>query len=337
VAVKYIAPVELSHEELAATPNPDVDDVGDLQIVDLAGAEYDVVQTGSRRWAGVLVGIAVAVTGFGFVCHGSGLPARDPVGAGSKIEATAAAIQQRGLGANAGDGTALALDDRLAIITAPAEGMTVTSGVTMTGGVVVVDADARRVLGSVHASVAFGELVLGSRDVNVQAVGQFEFRIPVFPPPFDAPVVLRMHAAPPDVSGGLDLSRDFLLNIPSVVGFWDTSSTGIVDAGGRAQILVRGYGPLSARTMDIAIRDPRGRVLSTRSVRLAVVADAPGSVAGHAFGLGSFEVGLALPAGAADPLLLYVTWRDPATGDRLHMETALPDMTVAPARAEPRV
>src|SRR5262245_58163026 len=52
--MKYIAPVER-----------EPDDVGGPEIVDLTGAEHAAVPSGSRRWIGVLVGLAVAITGFG--------------------------------------------------------------------------------------------------------------------------------------------------------------------------------------------------------------------------------------------------------------------------------
>jgi hypothetical protein len=195
--------------------------------------------------------------------------------------------------------------------------------VTMTGGVVVVDAFARRPVGMVHASVAIGELVLGSTDVEVQTIGPFEFRIPLFPPPFAAPVVLRLHAAPSGRGGGFDVFRDFRLNIPSAVGFWDASPTGPVDARGRVLIVIRGYAPLSARTVDVAIRDGRGHEVATGSIRLAVDADLPGSAGGWSLGLGSFEATLWLPPGWGDRLSLIATWRDAATGTQLHMETAL--------------
>jgi hypothetical protein len=335
--MKYIAPVEPRHEASAGAQGVGAADLDGPRIVELTGVEQDVVGPGSRRWSAVLVGIAVAVTGFGFVWHGSGPPVRGPARDASEV-ATAASATPRGLdGANETGGAALDVGDQPLVVIAPADGATVTSGVTMTGGVVVIDAAARRALGMVHASVSIGGLVLGSSDVDVQTIGPFEFRIPLFPPPFDAPVVLRMQAAPSGGGHGFEVSRDFHLDIPSAVGFWDASPTGVVDAGGRVQMVIRGYGPRSARTVDIAIRDARGHDVANGSVRLAVDADLPGAVAGRILGLGSFDATLWLPPGPADGLSLIATWRDAATGARLHVETALTPVARGPAAAWPRV
>jgi hypothetical protein len=245
------------------------------------------------------------------------------VWAPSEARSIASASPGNRVGPLATDGAAQGLDDQPIVITTPAGGATVTSGVTMTGGAVVVDASARRALGMVHTSVSIGELVLGSRDTDVQAAGPFQVRIALFPPPFDAPVVLRMRGAPSSGRGGFDVSRDFHLAIPSAVGFWDASATGLVDAGGRIQVRIRGYGPLSARAVDIAIRDARSHAVAKASVRLAVDGDVPGAVAGRILGLGSFDATLWLPPGSAGKLSLVATWRDAGTGARLHMETTL--------------
>ncbi len=116
-------------------------------------------------------------------------------------------------------------DDRPVIVTAPAEGATVTGGIAVTGGVVVVDATARRALGTVHASVSIGDAVLGCHDVSVDLAGPFEVRIPVFPPAFDAPVVLRLDSEPLGGRSGFAVSRQLRLDVPSVVGFWDAAPT----------------------------------------------------------------------------------------------------------------
>jgi hypothetical protein len=295
----------------------------DLQIVELGGAEHGVVRAGSRRWTGVLVGLAVAITGFGFVYHGSSPPV--PGAGGEASEAPAAAPRTPpGVDGAIESGAALDVSEPPVIVTAPADGATVTSGAIMTGGVVVVDAVARRALGLVHASVSIDERVLGAGDLNVPTSGPFEVRIPVFPPPFAARVALRMQVYPSGGDPGSELSRDFRLNIPSVVGFWDVSPTGVVDPHGRLQILIRGYGPVAARTVVIAVRDARGHDVATGSAGIAVHGDLPGAEGGRILGLGSFGATLWLPP-AADALSLQATWRDAATGARLHMETALPE------------
>jgi hypothetical protein len=321
--MKYMAPVEPRHAVSAWAESLDVDDLGGIQIVELGGAEHGFVRNGSRRWLGVFIAIAAAVTGFGFVSHGSEATLLGPVQTRSEVRAVASASPGNRVGAPATDRTTEALDDQPIVVTSPVEGATITSGVTMTGGVVVIDAAARRPLGRVHAAVSIGELVLGARDVDVETSGTFQFRILLFPPPFDAPVALRMQAAPSGGRAGFDMSRDFHLAIPSAVGFWDASATGLVDAAGRVQMRIRGYGPLSARTVDIAIRDARRQEIATDSVRLTVDGDLPGAVGGRILGLGSFDTTLWLPRGSSGHLTVLVRWRDAATGARLHMETAL--------------
>jgi hypothetical protein len=324
VDMKYIARMEPSHESSAGAQGVRadyLDDVDDLGIVELAAVEHGIVGSGSRRWIGVAVGIAVGITGFGFVSHGTGPPSRGPAHDASAAAAAASGTPPGLDGANETGGTALDVGDRPVLVIAPADGATVTSGVTMTGGVVVVDAVAHRALGMVQTSVSMGGLVLGSSDVDVQTAGPFEFRIPLFPPPFAAPVVLRMHAAPSARGGGFDVFRNVHLNIPCAVGFWDASPSGTIDARGRVPIVIRGYAPLSARTVDLAIRDGRGHEVATGSIRLAVDADLPGSAGGWILGLGSFKATLWLPPGWGDRLSLIATWRDAAAGTRLHLET----------------
>jgi hypothetical protein len=335
VEMKYIAPVEPRHEASVGALGEGSDDLDSFRIVELTGVEQGV-GSGSRQWIGVMVGIVVAITGLGFLWHGSGPPIHGPAQNTSKVAAAALATPRDLDGANETGGPALHDGDQPVVVIAPADGATVTSGVTMTGGVVVIYGAARRALGMIHASVSMGGLVLGSSDVDVQTIGPFAFRIPLFPPPFDAPVVLRMQAAPSSWGDGFEVSRDFHLDIPSAVGFWDASLTGMVDVGGRVQMVIRGYGPRSARTVDVAIRDARGHDVAKRSVRLALDADLPGAVGGRILGLGSFVAALWLPPGSADGLSLIATWRDAATGTRLHMETALTPVAGGSAGAWPR-
>jgi len=328
--MKYIAPVEQRHETSVAEGDPGADGMDDLQIIELGSRQHDVVRARSRRWAGVLVGLAVAITGFGFVCHGSGPPVRGP--AGEALGAPASLpVTPRGVdGASERVSGAPDATEQPVIVTAPADGATVTSGVIMTGGVVVVDAVARRALGLVHASISIDELLLGARDLEVPTIGPFQFTIPVFPPPFAAPVTLRMRVASSGGDAASELSRAFRLNIPSAVGFWDASPTGLVDPDGRLEVRVRGYGPVSARTVVVAIRDARGHDVATGSAAIAIHGDLQGAEGGGVLGLGSFGATLWLPPGSAGASSLQLTWRDAATGARLHMETALPEVTARP-------
>ena len=321
--MKYMAPVDTRHAVSAWAESLDVNDLGGIQIVELAGAEHGFVRNGSRRWLGVFIAVAAAVTGFGFVSHGSEASLLGPAPARSEAARIAQASPDDRSGPTATDPAAPGDAGQPIGLVAPAEGARITSGVTMTGGVVAVEADAREGIGNVHATVSMGELLLGASDVDVSARGPFAFRIPVFPPPFDAPVVLRLQTAPGDGRAGVDVSRAFRLAVPSAVGFWDASPTGSVDARGRIQLQVRGYGPRSARSLDLAIRDARGREIATTSVRIVVDDRIPGASAGRILGLGSFASTLWLPAGADDHLSLRATWRDAATGARLHMDTAL--------------
>lgn len=212
--MKYIARVEARHETPAGAEGVGADNLESQSIVELTGVEHGVVGSTPRRWIGVLIGVAATVTGLGFVGHGSGPPIRAAAGGGSVTAAAAAATPPGLIRADESGATALGGGDEPVIVIAPADGAAVTSGVAMTGGVVMVDAIARRALGTVHASVSMGELVLGSTDIEAQNPGPFEFRIPVFPPPFAAPVVLQMHAAPSVLGGGFDGFRDFYLKIP---------------------------------------------------------------------------------------------------------------------------
>jgi hypothetical protein len=321
--MKYMAPVEPRHAVSTWANNLDVDDLGGIQIIELAGAEHGLVRNGSRRWLGVVIAVAAAVTGFGFVSHGSEAALLGAAPARPAVAVVASAGPERRVGSIATDPASQTPDARPIVVVAPADGAKVTSGVVMTGGVVTVDAAADRVLGTVRASVSMGELVLGERVIDVQAVGPFKVRIPVFPPPFDAPVTLRLQASTPGSGAGFDVARGFRLAIPSAVGFWQATPTGTVDAKGRVQLQIRGYAPLSARSIDIAIRDPRGHDVAAASVRIAFDADLPGAAAGRILGLGTFDATVWLPRASVGQHSLCGTWRDAATGARLHVDTAL--------------
>jgi hypothetical protein len=90
--MKYIAPVDPPSESSAGRPDQGPEDHGDAQIVDLTRADRGV-QAGSRCWIGVLLGIAVAVTGFGFICHGSA-PQVDRIAANATADASHAGPTQ---------------------------------------------------------------------------------------------------------------------------------------------------------------------------------------------------------------------------------------------------
>ena len=210
-----------------------------------------------------------------------------------------------------------------------------TGGIAVTGAVVVVDATARRALGTIHASVSIGEAVLGCRDVTVDVAGPIQVRIPVFPPAFDAPVVLHLDSEPIGSRSGLAISRDLRLDIPSVVGFWDVTPTGSVDRTGRVQMSIRGYAPRASRTAKIAVQDARGHVAAIATVPISDEGGCPGSIGGRIFGLGSFVARLWLPAGSTGPWTLGVRWRDATTGHQLHFETALSPVPETIGNARP--
>src|SRR4051794_40038400 len=182
--MRYVAPVEPLRGASAGARSVGADDLDDLRIVEPTHMEHGVVRSGSRRWTGILVGITVAATGFGIVYHGSEPPVRGPARDVSEATADTSATPRCVDGANETGDVALDIGDQPVVVTEPADGATVTSGVTMTGGVVVINATTRRELGMIHASVAIGGLVLGSRDVDVETIGPFAYRIPLFPPPF---------------------------------------------------------------------------------------------------------------------------------------------------------
>lgn len=260
----------------------------------------------------------MAVTGYGFVNHVAG-PAKPGLIGGTGGPNRTVAVTPTGP-ANA---TASGRIDAAMIVTTPMAGATVTSGLAVTGAVVVVDAIAHRPLGVVHASVSIGDAVLGCRDVDVETADRLEVRIPVFPPAFDAPVVLHIGSGPFAGQLGFTMARDLRLDIPSVVGFWDAMPTGAADRAGRIELSVRGYGPRAAHSIEIAIQDSRRVVVVTTSVPLADDDDCPDSIGGRILGLGSFLARLRIPAGSPDPWTLVARWRDPATGVKLHFETSL--------------
>jgi hypothetical protein len=292
-------------------------------MVELTDIRRDHGRLGSARWLGLLVGLAVAVIGYGFVGQVTGPPRTGPDRAHNDTDRAVAAAATEPTSTVGSDGPISAVDDQPMLLTAPIEGATVTSGIAVTGGVVVVDAIARRGLGVVHASVSIGGAVLGCRDVSVDAAGPIEVRIPVFPPAFDAPVMLRLASKGIGDRSGFAIARDLRLDIPSVVGFWDAAPTATVVQTGRVEMLIRGYGPRSARTVDIAIRDAGGTELAIDSVPIADDKGCPGSMGGGIFGLGSFVARLGLPAGTTGPWTLGARWRDAGTGLELHFETSL--------------
>jgi hypothetical protein len=150
----------------------------------------------------------------------------------------------------------------------------------------------------------------------------------VFSPPFATPVVLRLQAAPPGDANAVDVFRQFRLDIPSAVGFWDASPTGGVNETGRIQVRIRGYGPMSARTMELAIKDSGGRDIATATARIVFNGNLPGAAAGQILGLGSFDTTVWLPSNPIGPLSIWATWRDATSGARLRMDTALPTSAV---------
>jgi len=320
--VKYIAPVARPDPARDRTHDLDLGVPYEIEVLELEGVKRDHGPR-SRRWLGVVVGLAVAVTGYGFVNHVAGPAKPGPIGMTHESSHTVTVTPTDPANAVASGITTLRIDDQALIVTAPMTGATITSGLAVTGAVVVVDATAHRPLGVVHAAVSIGDAVLGCRDVEVEKADRLEVRIPVFPPAFDAPVVLRMGSRPFAGQPGFTMARDLRLDIPSVVGFWDAMPTGAIDRAGRMELSVRGYGPRAAHSIDIAIQDSRGVVVASTSVPLTDDDDCPDSIGGRIFGLGSFLARLRMPAGSPDPWTLVARWRDPATGVKLHFETSL--------------
>ena len=320
--MKYVAPVERRDPGTPRRADPGGDGTDELEIVDLVGGGHDLLPRRSGRRIGVLIGLAVALVGYGFVGHFSGSPASGPVHSTDDADRSLAVATTDPAGATGPDGP-MSEDDESLMVTAPTDGSTLTGGIEVTGGVVVVDAIATRPLGALHASVSIGGAVLGCRDLTVLTAGPLEVRIPVFPPAFDAPVVLSVASAPFEGRPGSALARDLRLDIPSVVGFWDAAPTGTVVQTGRVQMLIHGYGPRSARTIDISIQDVLGEVVAVTSVPITDDHDCPGSIGGRIFGLGSFVARLWLTAGTTGPRTLSARWRDAATGQQLHFETSL--------------
>jgi hypothetical protein len=320
--VKYVAPVELRNPGTPRRTDPDGDGTDEIEIVDLVGGGHDLLPMRSGRRLGVLIGLAVALVGYGFAGQFSGSPTPGPVHSTDAADRSVAAAPTDPLSA-LGPDRSRSEDDQPLIVTAPTNGSTLSGEIEVTGGVVLVDAIARRPLGAVRASVSIGGAVLGCRNVSVERAGPLEVRIPVFPPGFDAPVVLSMTFAPFAGRPGFALARDLRLDIPSVAGFWDAAPTATVVQTGRVQMLIHGYGPRSARTVDIAIQDALGAVVANTSVPITDDLDCPGSTGGRIFGLGSFVARLWLPAGTTGSRTLSGRWRDDATGQELHFETSL--------------
>ena len=320
--MKYIAPVDTDDPPTRMTNTPEGDGL-DWEMVELSGVRPARGRIGSARWLGLSIGLAVALIGYGFCGQVLGPPNQGPVMATGEtgqgvVTATSAAVSAAG-----SDSPIAEADDRPMIVTAPAEGATVTGGITVTGGVVVVDATARRALGTIHASVSIGDAVLGCRDVSVDAAGPIEVRIPVFPPAFDAPVVLHLDSEPIGGRSGLAFSRNLRLDIPSVVGIWDAPPTLSVDRTDRVLMSIHGYAPRASRTVKIAVQNVLGDVAAIATVPISDDGGCPGSIGGRIFGLGSFVVRLWLPAGSTGRWTLGARWRDAATGHELHFETAL--------------
>jgi hypothetical protein len=320
--MKYVAPVELRDPGTPRRTDPDGHGTDELEIVDLVGGGRDLLPMRSGRRLGVFIGLAVALVGYGFLGHFSGSPAPGPVRSTDDGNRSVAAAPTDPLSAPGPD-RSRSEDDQPLVVTDPTNGRTLTGEIDATGGVVVVEAIARRPLGALHASISIGGAVLGCRDVSVERAGPLEVRIPVFPPAFDAPVVLGMTFAPFAGRPGFALARDLRLDIPSVVGFWDAAPTATVVQTGRVQMLIHGYGPRSARTIDVAVRDAMGEVEAITSVPITDDHDCPRSIGGRIFGLGSFVARLWLPAGTTGPRTLSARWHDAVTGQELQFETSL--------------
>src|SRR5262245_21448640 len=86
--MKYVAPVKPHHDPSDPARDADADEPGDGLIVELSGVEHDVLPGAARRWLGVLIGIAVAAVGYGFLSHGSDRPSPGQGHRSSTAEAT---------------------------------------------------------------------------------------------------------------------------------------------------------------------------------------------------------------------------------------------------------
>jgi len=96
----------------------------------------------------------------------------------------------------------------------PAEGGSVVGGIVEVGGI------AREPLGIVHLSVVLGDAVLGWTNTAISAAGPVHLAIPVFAPPFDGSVELRISVRSGGVDRPPDIIRRFHLRSDHPVGIW---------------------------------------------------------------------------------------------------------------------
>src|SRR3954463_6702846 len=119
--MRYVAPVEPLRGASAGARSVGADDLDDLRIVEPTHMEHGVVRSGSRRWVGILVGIAVAATGFGFVHHGSGPAVGGPVRVVSEATTPTSATSRAADRPNEIGDVAHAIGDQPVVVTSPAD------------------------------------------------------------------------------------------------------------------------------------------------------------------------------------------------------------------------
>ncbi len=269
-------------------------DTPDWEIEDLTEIQHVGGATWSNRWLGVVIAIAVAIVGFGFVGHWS---------TGVQTPRARALEPAHDPGAVDGGEPSTSSDSQ-----APFELTSPAAGTRLEGGLVEVHGIAARPLGSVHMAIWLGDVVLGWTNVDVPSAGPVTASIRVFAPPFTAPVELRIDSGTTGSGEGLATVVAFRLHAASSVGLWRTR---VEPAPAGTTVRVEGFGSVSTEDLEITVRAADDRVLATSTPSIGQEDGRPGSFGGGLLGLGSFTAKITLagplPSGR---LTLFLTWRD---------------------------
>ena len=317
VTIRTIQPTTTELETWLGSPPQEPVNVWEEEKVHGDFGSGQLAGRGRRLW--IAIGLVAVVAGLGFVGRfgqDAGAPGSRPGSAPAAMASQAAILPFS--------------------ITTPAE------DATMEGSVVEVRGVATEAVGLI-LGVVVGGAVIGWTTVRAPDPGPWSVTIPIFAPPVSVEAELLASALAPgtiaprtalQMRTAATITRAFTLHSNGPIELWPVT---IDRSDTRTVFSVAGCAPLVIGSVTIALIGRDGRRLANRDALLGVDDSRPGSVGGHALGLGSFAASLSLPGLAPDgPLRVAVDWRDSVGGEwGTAMLTILPDVPTRTPDASP--
>lgn len=212
--------------------------------------------------------------------------------------------------------------DTAAEPTLPFSIVTPAAGATIDGAVIAVRGGADEAVGTIDLGVVVGGAVIGWTTVQVDHAGSWSVAIPVFAPPVttDARLVVSVlapGALPPrtalQMTAAAAIQRPLTLHSNGPIEIWPVT---VERSGARSVVSVAGSAPLAIDSVTVGLVAADGHRLASQTAGIVVDDTQPGSVGGHALGLGSFAATLRLPEQPpTGPLRVAIDWRDVVGGE----------------------